>query len=264
MTTRLLVGMLTPAIRATVFTPVAGRLRRRPVAVPASCEGLASDNATPSPCLRGRHRSNCVRLNARVIKGFTVTSSTSARARLFACFFARPRRSCRRLGGPWRPALAPAGRLAVGAALAGRLGRWRLRRPWRGGLLAWRGCRAPSAGTAGTPRRPAPGRSPRHLVDRGHAVDRPQRALAAVIGDQRRGLRPVGGEPLLAAPPDCRRRAAARRAACISRDPVLDPLDQDVLVDLELDHGVELAAPSRPASGRAPRPAARCAESRRG
>src|SRR3954468_1698971 len=44
--------------------------------------------ATPTPALRGRHRSYCVRLNTPVIKGFFLTSSTSARAQLFGFFAA--------------------------------------------------------------------------------------------------------------------------------------------------------------------------------
>src|SRR5688572_6927803 len=71
------------------FTPVAAGLG---LAVPACCcnvptQGPASGNATPSPCVWGRHRANCVRLNTEVIKGFIVTSSTSARAQVFWAFF---------------------------------------------------------------------------------------------------------------------------------------------------------------------------------
>ena len=126
----------------------------------------------------------------------------------------------------------------------------------------------PAAGLAGRNRpergirqRPADGRG--HLVDRGHAVDRPQRALLPVIRHQRRGLGVVGRKPLLehlrvvVGPQRLAAQLASARPdsrsggpGCRDRPSAPPPRRAE--------------APSWPACGRAPRPAARCAGSRRG
>jgi hypothetical protein len=63
MITRLLVGILTPAMRATVVTPAAGAGNRPAdddfLSFPLPMKGLAaSDNTTPSPVSGARHRFN--------------------------------------------------------------------------------------------------------------------------------------------------------------------------------------------------------------
>src|SRR5439155_20892891 len=85
-TTRLLVGMFTPAIRSTTYS-CCGRLERRTDL--SLCldvqKGRVSSNATPSPPFRGRHRSNPTEY-VPVIRGFNLISSTSAPAHLRGFF----------------------------------------------------------------------------------------------------------------------------------------------------------------------------------
>src|SRR5262249_23677533 len=70
----LLVGMLTPAMRATALTPLAGGGTCRPMLIGSD---QANDNATPSPFPWGRHRSHVSKLDARLINVFNPRSSTS-------------------------------------------------------------------------------------------------------------------------------------------------------------------------------------------
>src|SRR5438093_7606040 len=100
MTPRLLVGMFTPAIRATTYS-CCGRLERRTDL--SLCldiqRGRVSSNATPSPPFRGRHRSNPTEY-VPVIRGFNLISSTSAAAHLRGFFGVLHRAApAARLGG---------------------------------------------------------------------------------------------------------------------------------------------------------------------
>ena len=237
--------------------------------VPASRKGAPSGNATPSPATLGAGIVRTVRLNTELLRDSS-SFRQPPRARGFSAFL-RP------LGGPARGGLG--GRLAP-----------RRRRPWPSPLapswrllgslnLAWtvflalaQPCWRPVSGLpAALPgrnrperrirQRPADGR--RHVGDRGHAVDRPQRALAPVVIHQRRGLGLIGRQTLLehlrvvVGP----QRLAARLHLL---DPAGDSADQDVRDRPPAPPRRRAGAPSRRACGRAPRPAARCAESRPG
>ena len=84
--------------------------------------------------------------------------------------------------------------------------------------------------------RPANGR--RHVGDRGHAIDRPQRPLAPIVIHKRRGLGLVGRESLL------QHLGIIVRAERLAARPHLvnprsDPADQDVRVDLQRHHAIE-------------------------
>src|ERR1700730_600644 len=92
-TTRLLVGMLTPAMRATVIHSCCRLNRGRRAIVPL--EAIANDNATPSPFPGARYRS-VARLGCGLLM-----DSTSFRQPLLAPAFAR---------GSLAAAGAPAGR----------------------------------------------------------------------------------------------------------------------------------------------------------
>src|SRR5262249_47862601 len=219
MITRLLVGMLTPAMRATALTPVTGRGTCRPMLIGSD---QANDNATPSPFPWGRHRSHVSKLDARLINVFNPRSSTShapgARGRLMtgdrACPASDPRRS-----------LASArGCLALGGLRFDRFGLL--------GRLLGRRRRDPAQ---------CPVDCGRHRGDRGHAVDRLQRALPAVIIDERRGLLAIGSDTTLEDLGIVIRtqRLAARLRL---RDAAGDALLQDGAVHLEFDHRVERKA----------------------
>ena len=79
-TTRLLVGILTPAMRATVLTPAAGRQRWRARSLNSSVRAQpANGNATPSPFPGARVWCDPLRLDARFIREFNGLWSTSSR-----------------------------------------------------------------------------------------------------------------------------------------------------------------------------------------
>src|SRR6266508_1216563 len=217
-TTRLLVGMLTPAMRATVNHSFCRRRGRR------SCHTrrFANDNATPSPFRRARYRST-----SRL--GWALLMDSSS--------FRQP---------PRRAAFAP-GSLAGSAFADPRFGHFSLafRRLSRPACLRLR-CSARGRRPLGRrflrPRLPEqPIDGARHLWNRGHTVDRPQHALKLVIGDERRGLIAVGRKP---APEHFRIIVLAKQLASRLHlgDALLDALEQDALVHLELDDRVELEA----------------------
>src|SRR3990170_989976 len=100
-----------------------------------------------------------------------------------------------------------------------------------------------------------------HVVDGAHAVHRPQRALAVVVADQRRRLAVVDHQPVrhrfrgvVVAPRERRSLAHVADAADLrpakaimvalpaggAAEAADDALDDAPVVDLELDHGVEL------------------------
>src|SRR5215469_3242452 len=232
-TTRLLVGMLTPAMRATAIHSYCRRKRsgRR-----SSRVRFANDNATPSPFRRARYRSTS-QLGCGLLMDSTAFRQPPARSA-----FARSRLAAGALvpaqfGGLGLRFQRLAGRVfdASGTrpptAGLGVLGRWGLgsylRRP-RGWLFG-----------GGTAKHPIDGAS--HLWDRRHSIDRAQHVQKLVIGGERRGLIAVGQQPavqhlrIVVVP----QRLAPRFRL---RDPLLDALEQGALVHLELDDGVELEA----------------------
>src|ERR1700722_5799505 len=75
--TRLLVGIFTPAIRATDFSPVAGPSRTRQCFL-LSRAGVRKreHDARPLGHLGARHRLKTIRLDTGLIKGFNLVSST--------------------------------------------------------------------------------------------------------------------------------------------------------------------------------------------
>src|SRR6516165_7569579 len=154
-TTRLLVGMLTPAMRATAIHSYCRRKRsgRR-----SSRGRFANDNATPSPFPRARYRSTS-QLGCGLLMDSTAFRQPPARST-----FARSR-------------------LAAGALALARFGGVGLRFQRLGGPVF----------DAGTAEHPIDGAS--HLRDRSHAIDRTQHALKLVIGGKRRGLIAVGQQP---------------------------------------------------------------------
>src|SRR6266568_2481561 len=234
-TTRLLVGMLTPAMRATASHSYCRRKRsgRR-----ATRGRFANDNATPSPFPRARYRSNS-RLGCGLLM-----DSTAFRQPPPGTAFARSR-------------------LAGGALVAARFGGFGLHfRGLAGGFLRARGAAGlatPRLGgltrrglgsllTRSLGRRLLAGRLAKHLIDgashlrdRSHAIDRAQHALKLVIGGKRRGLIAVGQQPAVQ---HLRIVVVAQHLAPRFRldDPFLDAFEQSALVHLELDDGVELEA----------------------
>src|SRR5262249_47877314 len=226
MITRLLVGMLTPAMRATALTPVAGRGTCRPMLIGSD---QANDNATPSPFPWGRHRSHVSKLDARLINVFNPRSSTShapgARGSLTTGDRAGP------ASDPRRSLAAARGCLALGGLPFDRFGS----RLDLGGLLD----RLLARRHRDAAQRPVD--RARDRGDRGHAVDRLQRALPAVIIDERRGLLAIGSDATLEDLGIVIRtqRLAARLRL---RHAVGDPLLQDGAVHLEFDHRVEREA----------------------
>ena len=96
-TTRLLVGMLTPAMRATALNSCCRPAKWRPGPGSSLRDQSANDNATPSPSPGARHRLRLLRLDARLIRGFNGVSSTSAG--VWTCAW----QPCRGRGtAPWR------------------------------------------------------------------------------------------------------------------------------------------------------------------
>src|SRR6516165_9379693 len=142
--TRLLVGMLTPAMRATAIHSCCRRKRSGQ----RSCHtrAVANDNATPSPFPRARYRST-----SRLGCGLLMDSTA----------FRQPPR-----GRAFAHSRLAAGTL--GPARFGGLGRL-LRRPLPRRLLAGRATKLLVDGAS-------------HLRDRSHAIDRAQHALKLVIG----------------------------------------------------------------------------------
>src|SRR6266540_1090661 len=199
-TTRLLVGILTPAIRAKAVPPVAGRA---PAVPPHLRLG--------QPCLSGQ---------------------SAGQTRLQA---SAPRPNPAGVGkkpAPWdlkrptrRPPLLPGAAASLGCLELCRL------------LRDSNPVRQPPA----TPRsaRENPIDGPADVRDRGHAVDRLQRALFRVVIGQRSGLHAIGGNALL-------QRfgivVGANGLAALLHlgNPLLDSLQQLAFVHLELDHRVEL------------------------
>src|SRR5215510_187518 len=235
-TTRLLVGILTPAMRATASHSYCRRKRSGQ----RSCHTrtVANDNATPSPFPRARYRSTS-RLGCGLLM-----DSTAFRQPPAGTAFARNRLATgallsTRFGGFGLGFRGFAGRFfrARGARGAAAPGFGRLARPW----LARRlrpplGRRLPGECRA---KHLIDGAS--HLRDRSHAIDRAQHAQKLVIGGKRRGLIAVGQQP---APQHQRIVVGAQRLAPRFRlgDPLLDAFEQGALVHLELDDGVELEA----------------------
>src|SRR5215468_4006877 len=232
-TTRLLVGMLTPAMRATVSHSYCRRKRsgRR-----SSRGRFANDNATPSPFPRARYRSTS-QLGCGLLMDSTAFRQPPAGSAFARTHLATSALASARFGGLGLRFQRFAGRIfdpsgarpptAVLSVLArGGLGSF-LRRP-RGRFLG-----------GGTAKHPIDGAS--HLRDRRHAIDRAQHALKLVIRGERRGLIAVGQEP---PPQHLRIVVGAQRLAprLRLRDPLLDAFEQDALVHLELDDGVELEA----------------------
>src|SRR5229473_2981893 len=105
---------------------------------------------------------------------------------------------------------------------------------------------------------------PGHLVDMGHAVDRPQNPPGAIIGQDRLGLPAIDLEPRLdrfrpvvgavdeigaaayvAQPLDPRALVAlvVARAAALAGEAPGDAVDQRGFIDLDQDHMVERLAP---------------------
>src|SRR5215470_3389598 len=234
--TRLLVGMLTPAMRATAIHSYCRRKRSGQ----RSCHtrAVANDNATPSPFPRARYRSTS-RLGCGLLMDSTAFRQPP-RGRAFA-------RS----------------RLAGGALVPARFGGFGLH--FRGlarGFLRARGAAGPASPDLGRltrrdlgrllprslGRRLLAGRPTKHLVDgasylrdRSHAIDRAQHALKLVIGGKRRGLIAVGQQTTMQ---HLRIVVVAQHLAPRFRlgDPLLDAFEQSALVHLELDDGVELEA----------------------
>src|SRR5215475_11236178 len=234
-TTRLLVGMLTPAMRATAIHSYCRRKRsgRR-----SSRGRFANDNATPSPFPRARYRS---------------TSQLGCGLLMDSTAFRQP---------PRGRAFARS-RLAAGALVPARFGGFGLH--FRGlarGFLRARGAAGPASPDLGRlarrglrrllprslGRRLLAGRATKHLVDgasdlrdRSHAIDRAQHALKLVIGGKRRGLIAVGQQTTMQ---HVRIVVVAQHLAPRFRigDPLLDAFEQSALVHLELDDGVELEA----------------------
>src|SRR4029450_3846611 len=219
-TTRLLVGMLTPAMRATVnHSFCRPRVRGR-----RSCHTrrFANDNATPSPFRRARYRST-----SRL--GWALLMDSSA--------FRQP---------PPRAAFAP-GSLSGSAFADARFGHFSVAfRGLSSPACARLRCRARSRRPLDRrflrprlPERPIDGA--RYLRNRGHTVDRPQHALKLIIGDERRGLIAVGRKP---APEHLRIIVLAKHLAPRFHlgDALLDALERDALVHLGLDDRIELEA----------------------
>src|SRR5919201_1234281 len=209
--TRLLVGMLTPAMRATVnhsfCRPIDGGQRSR--------GRFANDNATPSPSRRARYRSTSP-LGCALLM-----DSTSFRQPPPGVAFAPGRRA----RGP--RAAAALGGFRFSFHGLGRFDRPRFRLAGGGSrhLRSWflvHGLLQPLADR------------PRHLRNSDHAVHRAQHALELVIRHERRCLVAVGQEP---APQHLRIVVFAQRLAPRRHlgDPLLDPLKQDGFVDLEFD-----------------------------
>src|SRR6516162_205674 len=232
-TTRLLVGMLTPAMRATASHSYCRRKRsgRR-----SSRGRFANDNATPSPFPRARYRSTS-QLGCGLLMDSTAfrqppARSTFARSRLAAGALALARFGgvglrFQRLAGP----VFDAGGTRSPTAGLGVLGRRGL-----GSLFQRPPRRLFGAGTA---EHPIDGAS--HLRDRSHAIDRTQHALKLVIGGKRRGLIAVGQQPAVQ---HLRIVVVAQHLAPRLRlgDSFLDAFEQRALVHLELDDGVEVEA----------------------
>src|SRR3984893_14467779 len=222
-TTRLLVGMLTPAMRATVIHSYSRRKRsgRR-----SSRGRFANDNATPSPFPRARYRSTS-QLGCGLLMDSTAFRQPPA-GRAFA----------RR-------------RLAAGALAPARFGGVGLRfQRFAGRVFDPSGTRSPTAVLAVLARRGLgsflrcprrrllDGRTAQHPIDgafhlrgRRPAVDRAQHALKLLIRGERRGLIAVGQEP---PPQHLRIVVGAQRLAprLRLRDPLLGAFDQDALVQL--------------------------------
>src|SRR5262245_21498626 len=258
-TTRLLVGMLTPAMRATAIHSCCRRVLKTPGGRSIRSQ-FANDNATPSPFPGARYRSN-----SRFGCGLLM-DSPAFRQPLLAIPFTRGRSPpgggarpggggfgldfrgfSRRLAFRFRGLAGPARSLVIVTDAGGA----RLRRC--GGLP---GCRPARLGRRFRWRRLPSGRleagrrlggrflqqavdGVRDLRDRRHAVDRPQHALQLVIGHERGGLVPIGQEA-----PMQHVRIVVGAQALPARlglgDALLDALEQVRLVNLQLDHGVEL------------------------
>src|ERR1700692_1271670 len=74
--TRLLVGIFTPAIRATDFSPVADPSRAGHFLLSRAGVHKREHDALPLDCLGARHRLKTIRLDTGLIKGFNLVSST--------------------------------------------------------------------------------------------------------------------------------------------------------------------------------------------
>src|SRR5262245_5293295 len=233
--TRLLVGMLTPAMRATAIHSYCRRKRSGQ----RSCltRAVANDNATPSPFPRARYRSTS-RLGCGLLMDSTAFRQPP-RGRAFAhSRLAAGTLGPARFGGFGPHFRGPAGGFlracsAAGPLLVlGRLTRWGLgrllRRPLHRRLLAGRLAKHLIDGAS-------------HLRDRSHAIDRAQHALKLVIGGKRRGLIAVGQKPAVQ---HVRIVVVAQHLAPRLRlgDAFLNAFEQGTLVHLELDDGVELEA----------------------
>src|SRR5204863_9858390 len=190
MMARLLVGILTPAIRATAMTPVAGNEKSvRPIRFRLLHPGAQTITRHP-PRPPGPGIVSNFPLDTRVIKGFRSLSSTSAGgalctgtpargrpggaclARRFGGFFGSFFGGCLGFFGPL--VLAGRGSLSRGRGLGG------------GGLVRLPGGLFPRF-SGGTWAQHSINRL-RDLWNRGHSVDRLQSPLQAVVIDQRRGL----------------------------------------------------------------------------
>src|ERR1700742_4355943 len=74
--TRLLVGIFTPAIRATDFSPVADPLRTAVLSLSRASVRKREHDALPLGLLGARHRLELSDLDTGLIKGFSFVSST--------------------------------------------------------------------------------------------------------------------------------------------------------------------------------------------
>src|SRR5262245_4189672 len=258
-TTRLLVGMLTPAMRATVIHSCCRRALKTPGGR-SSRSRFANDNATPSPLPGARYRSN-----SRFGCGLLMDSPAFRQPLLaipFACGASPPgggarsgfggfgldfrgfsRRFALGFGGWARPARSLVIVTDAGGARLRRLDGLPPARPVGLGARFHGRCllRSRLGGRRRLGRRPFQQMIDdlRDLRDRSHAVDRPQHALQLVIGHERGGLASIGQEAAMQ-----HVRIVVGAQALPARlglgDALLDALEQVRLVNLQLDHGVEL------------------------
>src|ERR1700742_620584 len=245
---RLLVGIFTPAIRATDFSPVADPLRTAVLSLSRASVRKREHDALPLGLLGARHRLELSDLDTGLLKDSTWFRQpslcfSSLFRDLFGGFSTPPDRSDRgtlrrglgggfcppggSLGGPrsgfgglFRSLDGFPGRLAgsprglAGSRLFGRLG---LDRPDRG---------QDAVDLAGD------------VLDRHHAVDREQLAALGIVVNQGLGQRAVARQPLrqhfrsVVDPDFLAARPHLGNAG-------LDPVEQRAFVDAKLDHRVE-------------------------